>query len=165
MTLVTKVFDDAGEHAALTAAAEWLKARGFSVGPTVSRSPIGVMLGECNIAAWSKLSSEDIADLHGRLTTPTLSYRSGPVTLTIRPDAPGAVFDALRSEEQTAAPNLASGAAAPVHFMFGPNGMVAAFSANGEQVPEWQGTRMEIVTKLARLLGPDVRVEEIGGAL
>lgn len=166
MTILTKVFDDVGELAALVAAAEWLKARGFSVGPTVSRSPIGVLLGECNIAAWSKLSSEDIADLHGRLTTPTLSYRSGPVTLTIRPDVPSAVLDAFYCEpEPMAAPHGGNAVAVPVHFMFGPNGMVAAFDASGQQVPEWQGTRLEIVTKLARLLGEGVRVEVIGGAL
>ncbi len=62
-------------------------------------------------------------------------------------------------------PNVSLGPTTPVHFMFGPNGMVAAFDASGQQVPEWQGTRAEIVTKLVRFLGPDVKVEIIGGGL
>lgn len=96
MALTTKIFEGIGDYGALRAAEAWLKARGFSVGQEQSGHPIGVMLGEVAIGKWRGLSSEDIADLHGRLTTPTLSYRSGPVTLTMRPDAPGAVFDAFR---------------------------------------------------------------------
>lgn len=98
MKALIKLFSDAGEYAALNAAVAWLKARGFSVGQEQSGHPIGIMLGEVTIGKWRSLSAEDITDLHGRLTTPTLSYRAGPVTLTMRPDAPRAVVEAFLSE-------------------------------------------------------------------
>lgn len=54
----------------------------------------------------------------------------------------------------------------PVNFMFGPNGMVAAFDEKGQQVPQWQGTREEIVRALLRRsFGHDVGLEVIGGGL
>lgn len=98
MSLITKVFDGIGDYGGLRAAEAWLKARGFSVGQEQSGHPIGVLLGEVTIGKWRSLSAEDITDLHGRLTTPTLSYRAGPVTLTMRPDAPSAVIEAFLSE-------------------------------------------------------------------
>lgn len=97
--MLEKVFDQAGEFAAFKAAQAWLKARGFSVGSLMRGAPIGIMLGDVKIAKWRNLDAEDRADLHGIMTTPTYSYREGPVTVRIRRDAPAAVIEAFLQSE------------------------------------------------------------------
>jgi hypothetical protein len=61
-------------------------------------SPIGVMYGEMVISKWRNLSPEERADLHGQIIAVGSSFRSGPVVLVIRSDAPSEVIEAFLSE-------------------------------------------------------------------
>ena len=83
------------DFGALDAARNYLKARGFSCGSLQGREPVGVLLGDVVIGKWRNLDAEDRADLHGMLTSP--DFRSGAVTVSIRPDAPQTVIDAFLS--------------------------------------------------------------------
>lgn len=99
MSALTRTFDQPGEFASIGACERWLKQRGFSVGSHQRGAPIGILHGDVSIAKWRNLDGEDIENLHGRITSPTLSYREGPVTVSIRPDAPRAVIDAFLSDD------------------------------------------------------------------
>lgn len=84
---------------AMHAAEAWCRARGFSVGVLQADAPRGILLGEnIAIAKWRNLDAEDRADLHGIMEAPGRTWRTGPVTITIRRDAPAAVIEAFRSE-------------------------------------------------------------------
>ena len=97
-------FTGAGDHEAMHAAEAWCKARGFSVGTLQADAPRGILLGDVTIAKWRNLDPEDRTDLHGVMEAPGRTWRTGPVTITIRRDAPAAVIEAFRSEpEQTEA--------------------------------------------------------------
>lgn len=97
MPAFIRTFTAAGnEFEALNEARSFLAAHGFSVGSLQRGAPIGVMFGDYKIAKWRNLDSEDIADLHGRLESKNGSFRTGPITLRIRSDAPQAVHDALK---------------------------------------------------------------------
>lgn len=94
-------FHHRGDFAAFEAACDYLAARGFRYGPIERGSKyIAVMHGESSVAGWSKLSPEDLNDIHGRLESP--DFRSGPVTLSIRPDVPGLVLEAICASEPEA---------------------------------------------------------------
>ena len=88
------------EHEALRAAETWLKARGFSIGTMQSDAPRGVMLGDVRIAKWRNLDAEERADLHGHISAPGRTWRSGPVFIRIRPDAPRAAIEAFNLSEE-----------------------------------------------------------------
>lgn len=94
------VFTQEGEFAAYHAAVAWLKARGFSVGTMQSGEITGIMHGECRIGKYRALDAEERIDLHGHIRTPTMIFRSGPVTVELRRDAPWAVQQAFRSEPE-----------------------------------------------------------------
>lgn len=86
------------DWAAMRAAEAWCKARGFSVGILQAGAPRGLLLGSFRISKWRNLDAEDRADLHGIMEAPGRTWRKGPVTITIRRDAPAAVIEAFRSE-------------------------------------------------------------------
>lgn len=87
-----KVFDAKGDFAALTEAEKFITERGFSFGALQGAAPIAIMLGEIHVPKWRYLG-EDVEWLHGRLDSD--NWRAGPVTLSIRKDAPQAVIDAI----------------------------------------------------------------------
>jgi hypothetical protein len=87
-------FDAAGDFEALGMAQAYLAARDFSFGPQQVGAPIGVMHNADPIAKWRNLSAEEQNDLHGIITG---DFRRGPVTISIRRDAPSAVIEAFRS--------------------------------------------------------------------
>lgn len=95
-------FTHPGEHEAMHAAEDWCKARGFSVGALQADAPRGILLGDVSIAKWRNLDGQDREDLHGVMEAPWRTWRSGPVTITIRRDAPAAVIEAFRSEPEPA---------------------------------------------------------------
>lgn len=98
-----KVFSEEGDFAALDAARAFLKAHGFSVGILQTGAPIGVMLGNGDIAKWRTLDAEEKADMHGTLWTTSGSFRAGPVFLDFRDDCPSTVFEALADDTARAA--------------------------------------------------------------
>jgi hypothetical protein len=69
-----------GDFSGFNDACKWLQDNGYSYGSMQGNSPIGVMAGDHNIPKWRNLSSQDIAQLDGRLTG---DPRNGPITLTI----------------------------------------------------------------------------------
>lgn len=89
------VFRDLGDWAALNACREFLAARDFSAGETQVGAPIAVMHGEVKIGKYRTLSPEDLEFIHGRIDG---DLRAGPVTVTIRGDAPVAAIEAFRSD-------------------------------------------------------------------
>ncbi len=91
-------FRDEGDFRALYAAQAWLEARGFSFGSPQRGAPIAIMHGRVKIAKWRNLDSEERADLHGMIKSPTFSYREGPVSIVINRYAPGFVLEAFRSD-------------------------------------------------------------------
>ena len=80
----------------VTAAVDYLKARGFSVGHTQSNQPRGVMLGRVDIRKWRDLSAGDRLQLHGLVST----VESGAGLVTIYGSAPAKVHDAVRVGEK-----------------------------------------------------------------
>jgi hypothetical protein len=82
----------------MRAAEAWCKARGFSVGAMQADAPRGVMHGVMRIAKWRNLDGQDREDLHGVMEAPGRTWRTGPITITIRRDAPSAVREAFQSE-------------------------------------------------------------------
>lgn len=78
----------------------WLKLRGFSTGAMQDRCPTAVIFGEVAIAKWTRLSPEDREFLHGQIIASTGSFRSGPVVLVIRRDAPAAVIEAFLADDE-----------------------------------------------------------------
>lgn len=95
-------FAAAGEHEAMHAAEAWCRARGFSVGVLQADAPRGILLGDVTIAKWRNLDAEDRTDLHGVMEASGRTWRTGPVTITIRRDAPSAVIEAFRSDPEPA---------------------------------------------------------------
>lgn len=89
---LTKVFDRQGDFAALKDAEDWLRPRGFSFGALQGAAPIAVMFGDIHVPKWRHLG-DDVEWLHGRLDSK--NWRAGPVTLTIRKDAPADVIHAF----------------------------------------------------------------------
>lgn len=83
---------------ALRQAEAWLTARGFSYGEMQRNAPIGVILGFCTIAKWFSLDNEEKGEMHGQIVCKAGSFRSGPVTVYIRRDAPHDVIEAFLSD-------------------------------------------------------------------
>lgn len=90
------------DFSALNDALDFLKARGFSVGPGCQDAmgadkPHGVMYGrDWTIAKWRDLSPEDQARLHGTLSGPR---RKGPVRVAIFWNAPAFAIAAVAEPE------------------------------------------------------------------
>lgn len=95
------VFHHYGDFAAFAACEAWLKARGFSVGPLMGNSPVGIVHGAgIIIAKWKNLSGEDLNDLHAKIMPANIaaSMRGGPVKVILRSTVHSDVAAAFRSD-------------------------------------------------------------------
>lgn len=77
---LVKTFSDTGDFAAATAAVDFLRAAGFSVGSTQAGAPRGIMFGDYSIAKWRNLNRRDAGLLDGIAFG---DMRNGPVTVRI----------------------------------------------------------------------------------
>lgn len=75
----------------------FLRDRGFAVGACEGTNPRAVMLDYGFVGKWSKLSPSDREDLHGLMSG---DMRHGPVTVDINSEAPAAVIEAFRRDEE-----------------------------------------------------------------
>jgi hypothetical protein len=78
--LVTETFSDKGDFAALDKAQRWCRERGISYGSMQRDEPIGLMVGDFDIAKWRNLSAKDRRELHGTITG---DKRNGPVFVAV----------------------------------------------------------------------------------
>lgn len=85
MANLVKTFSQKGDFEAMSAAENFLKVAGFSIGSSERGSPRGIMFGDYDISKWRHLSQSEIDDLHGRMTG---DGRNGPLTVTIFEFAP-----------------------------------------------------------------------------
>lgn len=76
----SKTFSQTGPFTAVTAAEEYLRKRGFTVGQMQGDAPRGIRLGDCNIPKWRSLTTSDIRALHGAITG---NSRNGPITVDL----------------------------------------------------------------------------------
>ena len=76
-----KVFANEGEWRAIEAARAWLKERGYSIGEMQGSAPMGVMLGDFDIAKWRNLTPTEIGALDGKIEG---DKRNGPVTVRLK---------------------------------------------------------------------------------
>jgi hypothetical protein len=75
----TRTFHSIGyDFSAMTAAENWCKENGISVGRMQGPSPRGLLRGDFDIAKWRNLSKREKAELHGQMTG---NMRNGPVTV------------------------------------------------------------------------------------
>ena len=74
------VFNESGDFAALNAAQAWCRDHGISYGSLQRDDPVGLMVGDYDIAKWRNLSASDRAQLDGTLTG---DKRNGPVTIQL----------------------------------------------------------------------------------
>lgn len=96
MANLVKTFTQKGDFAAMTAAEDFLRVAGFSIGSSERGSPRGIVFGDCAISKWRRLSSQDRDDMHGQMTG---DGRNGPLTVTIFGRAPS---EAKRAFHKTA---------------------------------------------------------------
>jgi hypothetical protein len=90
------LFSQIGDFAALNAAQEFAKARGFSVASMQGPAPIGLLLGEFRIAKWRNLTEEERMGLDGWIVA--ADKRNGPVRIEIFGNKPAALAAISRPE-------------------------------------------------------------------
>lgn len=78
------LFNESGDFAALNAAQKWCRDNGISYGSLQRDDPVGLMVGDYDIAKWRNLSATDRAELDGTLTG---DKRNGPVLIELTPEA------------------------------------------------------------------------------
>ncbi len=76
------------EFEANNKAEQFLRDAGFSVGRMERQEPRGILFGEYDIQKWRNLRSPEREILHGQMTTPTGSPRTGPIEIRIFERAP-----------------------------------------------------------------------------
>lgn len=90
--VMSVMFNNAGQFAALREATALLVKAGFSVGPTQRGAPAAVMFGDYLIAKWKNLNGLQRRETHATLTG---DNRNGPLTIRLLPAAPPEAHDAL----------------------------------------------------------------------
>lgn len=85
--MIEVLFDQEGDFAAVSAAEQWCKERGISVGRMQRNSPRGLKYGDFDIAKWHNLGRADQVGMDGQMTSGDM--RAGPVLVVVRP-APAA---------------------------------------------------------------------------
>jgi hypothetical protein len=122
---LSHTFTGAEDFAALRQAEAYLEARGFSFGQMQGSNPIAIMLGaDINIGKWRNLSPEEQNDADGQITSE--NFRKGPVTISIRPDAPARVIEAFTADVEESGSNvvpLHGTEAADAHPVIDPPGL------------------------------------------
>lgn len=102
-------FEQQGTFQAVYAAEDWLRARGFSWGPSSVDGPQAIWHGDCTISKWRNLSpkerSECDAIMHGG--------REGPVTITLQRAATPEARAAFANGDDSEPDGDAAFAAAP----------------------------------------------------
>lgn len=84
--------DDFG---AQNAADSWLKARGFSYGPSSVDGPQAIWHGDCSISKWRNLSADEQRDAHAIMS----GKRGGTVLITLRAQAPAEAVAAFNQAD------------------------------------------------------------------
>lgn len=74
-------FDEPGDFTALNAAQKWCRDRGISYGSLQRDDPVGLLVGEFDIAKWRNLSAVERQQLDGTLTG---DKRNGPVFIRLK---------------------------------------------------------------------------------
>lgn len=78
-----KIFKNTGsDFAAYHNACKWLEQNGFSDGTMCGDRPIGIVKGDCYIAKWRNLTSEERNMCHGTMTSK--DFRNGDVVIEIK---------------------------------------------------------------------------------
>lgn len=78
---LTRVFENAGDFAALSAAESWLNSQGISHGSIQRGAPTGLLCGNFEIAKWRNLSQQERDELDGTMTG---DFRNGPVIIELK---------------------------------------------------------------------------------
>jgi len=87
-------FDGSGDFIALDAAHAWCREHGISYGSLQRDDPVGLMVGNYEIAKWRNLSSAERKRLDGTLTG---DKRNGPVFIRLTECANARVFSGKAS--------------------------------------------------------------------
>lgn len=98
----TVTFDQKGTFQAKYAADDWLRLRGFSVGPSSVDGPCAIWHGDCVISKWRNLSAQEKREVHAIMEG---ELREGPVTIRLMPgatDEARAAFALTDAEAQAA---------------------------------------------------------------
>ncbi len=85
MANLVKTFSQKGDFEAVTAAEDFLRVAGFSIGSSERGSPRAIMFGDYDISKWRHLDQRERDALHGQMTG---DGRNGPLTVTIFESAP-----------------------------------------------------------------------------
>lgn len=84
--------DDFG---AQRAAEAWLRARGFSYGPSQCDGPQAIWYGDCYISKWRNLSAKEKRDANATMD----GARAGVVRITLRANAPAEAIAAFNQPD------------------------------------------------------------------
>lgn len=101
MSANVKVFPavPGNDFGAQRAAEDWLRARGFSFGPSQVDGPQAIWHGNCAISKWRNLSAAEKRDAHATMD----GARAGSVRITLRAGAPAAAIEAFNQPDQDSA--------------------------------------------------------------
>jgi hypothetical protein len=95
---MTKVeFNQTGTFEASRAAEQWIRARGFSIGPSQVMAPRAIWHGQCYVSKWRGLSAQDKREMHAIMEG---DNREGPVTIRLLPSASEAARAAFALTEE-----------------------------------------------------------------
>lgn len=86
MTEIT--FNQTGDFAAVNAACNWLRDRGYSIGSMCMDMPIGILKGDWSITKWRNLTIKERKQLDGQLVSN--DFRNGPVVIQLKDPATNA---------------------------------------------------------------------------